>query len=82
MAFHHPHLTHLNSMCETWELSCLGNEFTPSAKGPLEADGLRNLHACEVGTTGGSWVDLVTDFRGIFISKQSQELFNNRQILG
>ena len=69
-------------MCETWKLSCLGAEFTPFAKGPLEADGLRNLHACEVGTTGDStWVDLVTDSRGFFMAKQSQELFNNRRIL-
>ena len=70
-------------MCETWKLSSMGtNLLLLRMKGPLKADGLRNLQACEVGTTGGSWVDLVTDSRGFFMAKQSQELFYNRRILG
>ena len=71
IALQHPPLRHLNiiSICETWKLGCFQNEFSLPSKGPLGVDGLRILRSFEAGVSVGSWIDLVTDSRGFFISK-------------
>ena len=75
MAWQYPPLRYFKIICETWKLGCLQNEFGHPSNGPLETVSLRIIRSCQVGISGGSWVDLVTDSRVFFMANQGQGLF-------